>query len=53
VFGYYVVNVGDMVAYTGRVPEWVTGLNRNPLAGGVGVLFLMAIALYMRQRQSR
>jgi uncharacterized protein len=37
VFGYYVVNVGDMVAYTGRVPEWVTGLNRNPLAGGVGV----------------
>ncbi|MBW4516746.1 MAG: CPBP family intramembrane metalloprotease [Timaviella obliquedivisa GSE-PSE-MK23-08B] len=50
VFGYYVVNVGNLVAYSGRVPEWVTGLNGNPLAGGTGLIFLGAIALYMRQR---
>jgi uncharacterized protein len=51
VFGYYVINVGDMVAYSGQVPEWVTGLNRNPLAGCMGLIFLGAIALYMRYRQ--
>lgn len=50
VFGYYVVNVGNLVKYSGRVPEWITGLNSNPLAGGMGLIFLGAIALYMRQR---
>jgi uncharacterized protein len=50
VWGYYVINVGNMVAYSGRVPQWVTGLNNNPLAGCMGLVFLGAIALYMRQR---
>jgi uncharacterized protein len=50
VFGYYVINVGNVVEYSGRVPEWVTGLNHNPLAGCMGLMFLGAIALYMHQR---
>jgi len=50
VCGYYVVNVGNLVAYSGQVPEWVTGLNSNPLAGVMGLVFLGAIAFYMRQR---
>jgi uncharacterized protein len=50
VFGYYIVNVGNLVEYSGRVPAWITGLNNNPLAGCVGLIFLGAIALYMRQR---
>lgn len=50
VCGYYVVNVGNLVAYSGRVPEWITGLNNNPLAGVMGLVFLGAIAFYMRQR---
>jgi uncharacterized protein len=50
VFGYYVVNVGSLIAYTGRVPAWITGLNNNPLAGCMGLIFLGLIALYMRQR---
>jgi uncharacterized protein len=50
VFGYYVVNVGNLITYTGRVPAWITGLNNNPLAGCMGLIFLGAIALYMRQR---
>jgi len=50
VCGYYVVNVGNLVAYSGRVPVWITGLNNNPLAGVMGLVFLGAIAFYMRQR---
>ncbi|MCU0570724.1 MAG: CPBP family intramembrane metalloprotease [Oculatellaceae cyanobacterium Prado106] len=50
VWGYYIVNVGQLVEYSGRVPEWLTGINRNPLAGMMGLLFLGAIALYMRWR---
>jgi uncharacterized protein len=50
VFGYYIINVGNLVEYTGRVPTWITGLNNNPLAGCIGLIFLGVIALYMRQR---
>ncbi|MBE9180789.1 CPBP family intramembrane metalloprotease [Oculatella sp. LEGE 06141] len=50
VWGYYIINVGELVDYSGRVPEWVTGIDRNPLAGGIGVLFLGVLALCMRRR---
>ncbi|MEL6326589.1 MAG: type II CAAX endopeptidase family protein [Cyanobacteria bacterium J06626_23] len=42
---YYLFNVGNLVTYTGRVPEWVTGVDQNPLAGLLGVGLLSAIAL--------
>jgi uncharacterized protein len=29
------------IAYTGRVPEWVTGRGGKPLAGVMGILFLL------------
>ncbi|MBD2651995.1 CPBP family intramembrane metalloprotease [Synechocystis sp. FACHB-383] len=48
VAGYYLVDVGDLVIYTEQVPEWVTGLNQNPLAGAMGVLFLSFIAMGLR-----
>lgn len=44
IWGYYIVNVGGLSEYTGRVPEWVTGINDNPLSGLLGLLLLGAIA---------
>lgn len=49
VWGYYVINVGNLVLYTSQVPVWVTGIDRNPLAGSIGLLFLGLIALGLRQ----
>jgi hypothetical protein len=48
VWGYYIVNVGQLVKFSNQVPNWVTGVDKNPLAGVVGVLALSAIALQMR-----
>ncbi len=48
VWGYYIIDVGDLVEYSNRVPEWVTGVNQNPLAGVAGLLFLGAIAYAIR-----
>lgn len=50
-WGYYIINVGSLVQYSGKVPDWITGVDRNPLAGIVGLLFLGVIAFWMRRRQ--
>ncbi len=47
VWGYYIINVGQLVRSSGKVPEWVTGIDRNPLAGIAGLLFLGALAFFM------
>ena len=47
VWGNYIVEVGKLIQYTNRVPAWVTGLDRNPLAGVMGVVFLGALAFGM------
>ena len=49
VWGYYIINVGGLVEYSGVVKEWVVGVDGNPLAGIMGLLFLGAIALWMRK----
>jgi uncharacterized protein len=49
VWGYYAIDVGQMVQYNDRVSEALTGIDRNPLAGGMGLLFLGAIALGVRR----
>ncbi len=55
IWGYYIVNVGQLVQYAHRVPEWVTGIDRNPLAGMMGLLFmsLLAIGLWQFARTQR
>lgn len=45
VWGYYIINVGNLVRYLDRVPVWVTGIDRNPLAGVMGLLFLSSISV--------
>jgi uncharacterized protein len=49
IWGYYIINVGNLIVYTKKVPEWVTGIDRNPLQGIMGVLFLSAIAFCVRK----
>jgi uncharacterized protein len=46
-WGYYMVNVGQLIRYTGQVPEWVTGIGNNPLAGAIGIGFMGSLALWM------
>lgn len=54
VWGYYIINVGNLVRYLDRVSVWVTGIERNPLAGGMGLIFLslIALGLYGMSRRS-
>lgn len=40
VWGYYIINVGEMISYNHRVPQWVTGIDGNPIAGIMGLGFL-------------
>ncbi|MEG4588673.1 CPBP family intramembrane metalloprotease [Microcoleus sp. MOSTC5] len=49
IWGYYIINIGQLVRYSGSVPNWVTGVNGNPLAGAIGLLFLSVLALGMRK----
>ncbi|MBD2260135.1 type II CAAX endopeptidase family protein [Pseudanabaena sp. FACHB-2040] len=44
VWGYYLVNVGQVIQITGAVPEWVTGIQANPLAGLLGLGLLAGLA---------
>ncbi len=53
VWGYYVINVGGLIAPTGRVSPWLTGVDGNPLAGAGGLVLLTVLALGLRQRARR
>jgi hypothetical protein len=44
VWAYYVINVGDLMVMRDRVPDWLTGVDRNPLAGLMGLFFLSLLA---------
>ncbi len=50
IWGYYTINVGNLVQYSGSVPDWITGVNRNPLAGIMGLVFLGAIAFWIKRQ---
>ncbi|MFQ4143259.1 type II CAAX endopeptidase family protein [Chlorogloeopsis sp. ULAP02] len=53
IWGWYIINVGQLVKYSGRVPDWVTGMNNNPLAGVMGLVFLGVLVLWMRGKGER
>lgn len=53
VWGYYVISVGQLVGYTNTVPEWVTGIDRNPLSGILGCVSMGTIALVLRSSAAR
>ncbi|MBD2109354.1 CPBP family intramembrane glutamic endopeptidase [Nodosilinea sp. FACHB-13] len=45
VWGYYLLEVGNLLQPTGVVPDWVTGLNGNPLAGLLGLTLLSGLGV--------
>ena len=51
VWGYYIINVGQLTQYSGQVPDWVTGVNNNPLQGVMGVLFMGGLAWWIGSKQ--
>ena len=50
VWGFYMVNVGGWVEYTGTVSAWWSGVDQNPLAGGLGLGFLAILGFWFRWR---
>lgn len=53
VWGYYMINVGKLVTYSGQVPDWITGVDKNPLAGIMGLFLLANLALLIKKRALR
>ncbi|GBD52074.1 CPBP family intramembrane metalloprotease [Microcystis aeruginosa NIES-298] len=51
IWAYYILNVGQLIKYTGTVPDWLTGIDKNPLAGVMGLLFLTILAIWIRKKQ--
>ena len=51
VWGYYIVNVGQLIKYNNQVPVWVTGIDGNPIAGVMGLLFLSGLAGIIMKHQ--
>jgi uncharacterized protein len=49
VWCYYVLNVGQLFVYTNKVPVWITGWERNPLAGSLGIATMAALAIGFTQ----
>ena len=50
IWGYYILNVGKLIEYTNRVPNWMTGIDGNPIAGILGLCFLGLLAIVMRRK---
>ncbi len=53
VWGYYSLNVGQLIKYSHQVPDWLTGVGGNPLASLTGMVALGAIAVGMKVAASR
>jgi uncharacterized protein len=53
VWAYYIIHVGNMVKYSGKVGEWVTGIYGNPLSGLLGLFFLGILALLLAKFAGR
>jgi membrane protease YdiL (CAAX protease family) len=49
VWGYYILNVGQLIKYNNLVSPWVTGVDGNPVAGVMGIFGLSLLAVWMRK----
>lgn len=50
VWAYYIVNTTQWMVPNGTVPDWLTGIGGNPLAGLIGLTFLGGMALMVRSQ---
>ena len=51
VWGYYIINVGQLINYTNVVSPLFTGIDNNPIAGIMGLLGLGILSLLMKPKQ--
>ena len=51
VWGYYILNVGQLIEYTNKVPEWITGIDGNPIAGIMGLILLSILLIGVRNSE--
>ncbi|MGL5807749.1 MAG: lysostaphin resistance A-like protein [Xenococcaceae cyanobacterium] len=51
VWGYYILNIGKLIENRDRAPDWVTGIDGNPIAGLMGLFFLGILAIWMRKKR--
>ena len=49
IWGYYVINVGELIQYTNKVPAWIIGIDGNPIAGVMGLIFLFGLLWIIKQ----
>ncbi|MDW8117268.1 MAG: type II CAAX endopeptidase family protein [Geminocystis sp.] len=50
VWAYYIVNVGRIVVYKNQAPLWITGIDNNPIAGIMGISFLLLLGYLLTRR---
>lgn len=50
VWGYYILNVGQLVSYSQTVSPLITGIDNNPIAGIMGIIFLGILSIWMKQK---
>lgn len=43
------LDTAQAITYTGQAPEWITGIRGKPLAGVMGILFLLITAIVLWQ----
>jgi uncharacterized protein len=48
---YYILNIGNLLTYTNKIPSWITGVDGNPIAGLLGLAFLSILALWMKPKE--
>lgn len=52
IWGYYIVDVGELLEYTNKVPVWVTGIDNNPIAGIMGLIFLTGLMWFVSKKKN-
>ncbi|YAI82461.1 MAG: CPBP family intramembrane glutamic endopeptidase [cyanobacterium endosymbiont of Rhopalodia sterrenbergii] len=50
IWGFYILNVGQILEYTEKVSPWITGIDNNPIAGVMGLLFLGILGLSVKKK---
>ncbi len=51
VWGYYIINVGQLINYTNTVSPLFTGIDNNPIAGIMGLIGLSILSLLMKPKR--
>ncbi|MEB3210677.1 MAG: type II CAAX endopeptidase family protein [Leptolyngbyaceae bacterium] len=53
VWAYYLIQVGQLATISDTAPELWVGIDQNPLAGGLGLISLSFIAIWVRRFEAR